>query len=132
MSLNLASDVYGRLAKLDETSIDIINFREGLIRRHLGKMDWLRIIYIGNVKRDNACDNASNSDTYLLTLANTNDPICVTSSKVAKASTISVSVASIITGIFALTFDNVNNALMADTAQGCFKYNNFAYCLPFL
>jgi len=71
----------------------------------------LRIVYIGDVKRDNARDNAGNSDTYLLTLANRNDPICVASSKVAKAITISVPVASIIAGIIALTFTNVNKVL---------------------
>ncbi len=68
----------------------------------------LRIVYIGNVKHNNARDNALDSNTYLLTLANRNDPICVMSSKVAKASTISVAVASIIMGIIALTFANVN------------------------
>jgi hypothetical protein len=71
----------------------------------------LRIVYIGDVKRNNACNNAGNSDTYLLTLANRNDPICVASSKVAKASTISVAVAGIIAGVIALTFVNVNTAL---------------------
>ncbi len=71
----------------------------------------LRIVYIGDVKRDNARDNAGNSDTYLLTLANRNDPICVASSKVAKAITISVPVASIIAGIITLTFTNVNKVL---------------------
>jgi hypothetical protein len=71
----------------------------------------LRIVYIGEVQRDNAHDNAGNSDTYLLTLANRNDPICVASSKVAKASTISVAVTGIIAGIIVLTFANVNMAL---------------------
>jgi hypothetical protein len=66
----------------------------------------LRIVYIGDVKRD----NTSNSDTHLLTLANRNDPICVASSKVAKASTISVAVANIISGVISLTFANVNTA----------------------
>ncbi len=45
---------------------------------------------------------------WLLILANINDPICVASPKVAKASTICVAVASIITGIIALTFANGN------------------------
>ncbi len=63
-----------------------------------------RIVYIGNVKHNNAGD----IDAYLLTLANRNNPICVKSSKVAKASTISVTVADVITGIIALTFANVN------------------------
>ncbi len=84
-------------------------------------MDWLRIVYIGDVKHDNTRDNAGNSDTYLLTLANRNDPICVKSAKVTKASTISVAVTNVIVGVIALTFTNVNTALMADTAQGCFK-----------
>jgi hypothetical protein len=66
---------------------------------------------MGDVKLDNAHDNASNSDTYLHTLANRNDPICVTSSKVAKASIIGVAVASIIMGIMVHTFANVNTAL---------------------
>jgi hypothetical protein len=78
----------------------------------------LKDVYIGAVKCDNAydnacdnaCDNAGNSGTYLLTLANRNDPICVTSSKVAKASTISVAVAAVIVGIITLTFANVNTA----------------------
>ncbi len=71
----------------------------------------LRIVYIGDVKHDNARDNAGDSGTYLLTLANRNDPICATSSKVAKASTISVAVAGIIAGVISLTFTNVNTAL---------------------
>ncbi len=71
----------------------------------------LRIVYIGDVKRDNARDNAGNSDTYLLPLANRNDPICVASSKEAKAITISVPVASIIAGVIAHTFTNVNKVL---------------------
>ncbi len=70
----------------------------------------LRIIYIGDVKRYNTRDNANDSDTYLLTLANRNDPICVASSKVAKASTTSVAVTGIIEGGIALTFSNVNTA----------------------
>jgi hypothetical protein len=57
------------------------------------------IIFIGDVKRD-----AGDSGTYLLTLANGNDPTCVTSSKVIKASTTSVAVA----GVIALTFASVN------------------------
>ncbi len=52
--------------------------------------------YIGNVKWDHVHDNAGDSGTYLLTLANRNDPTCVASSKVSKASTISVAVAGII------------------------------------
>jgi hypothetical protein len=68
----------------------------------------LRIINIGNVKHNNACDNAGDSNTYLLTMANRNNPICVKSSKVAKASATSVDVASIIMGIIVLTFANVN------------------------
>ncbi len=66
---------------------------------------------MGDVKHDNAHDNAGNSDTYLHDLANRNDPFCVTSSKVAKASIIGVAVSSIITGIIVLTFANVNTAL---------------------
>jgi hypothetical protein len=38
---------------------------------------------------------------FLLTLANRNNPICVVLAKMAKASTISVAVTSIITGIIA-------------------------------
>jgi hypothetical protein len=72
----------------------------------------LRIVYIADVKRDNAHDNASHSNTYLLTLANRNDPICVALSKVAKASTISVAVAGIIAGVITLTFANVNTATL--------------------
>jgi hypothetical protein len=68
----------------------------------------LRIIYTGNVKHNNARDNAGDSNTYLLTLANRNDPIYFMSSKVAKASTTSVAVAGIIMGIIVLTFANVN------------------------
>jgi hypothetical protein len=77
----------------------------------LGKyVDELRIIYIGDVKRDNTRDNVGDSGTYLLSLANRNDPICVASFKVAKASTISVDVTGIIMGIIGLTFANVNTA----------------------
>ncbi len=64
----------------------------------------LRIVYIWDVNSNNACNNAGDSDTYLLTLANRNDPICVASSRVAKASTISVAVTGIIAGVIALTF----------------------------
>jgi hypothetical protein len=67
-------------------------------------------IDIGDIKRDNPRNNPGDSDTYLLTLANRNDPICVASSKVDRASTISVAVAVIIAGIIALTFFNVNAA----------------------
>jgi hypothetical protein len=42
----------------------------------------------------------------LLTLANRNDPICVASPKVAKASTICIAVTGIIAGVIALTFAN--------------------------
>jgi hypothetical protein len=63
----------------------------------------MRNIYIGNVKHDVA--------PYFLTLANRNDPICVTSPKVAKASTIHVTVAGSIAGVITLTFANVNIAL---------------------
>ncbi len=77
----------------------------------MGKyVDELRIIYIGDVKRDNTRDNVGDSGTYLLSLANRNDPICVASFKVAKASTISVDVTGIIMGIIGLTFANVNTA----------------------
>ncbi len=78
----------------------------------------ISIIYIGDVKHDNARDNASNSDTSLLTLANRNDPICVTSSKLAKASTISVAVVGIIAGVITLTFANVNTAITTQPKQG--------------
>jgi hypothetical protein len=63
----------------------------------------MRNIYIGDVKRDVA--------PYFLTLANRNDPICVMSPKVAKASTIRVTVAGGIAGVITLTFANVNIAL---------------------
>ncbi len=68
----------------------------------------LRIVYIGDV---NSRNNAGDSNTFLLTLANRNAPICVALSKVAKASTISVAVAGVIAGIIALTFANVNYPL---------------------
>ncbi len=42
---------------------------------------------------------------------NRNDPICVASPKVAKASTIRAAVTSIIVGVIVLTFDNGNTAL---------------------
>ncbi len=51
----------------------------------------LSCIYIGDVKSDVA--------TYFLTLANRNNPICVVSPKVAKASTI---VAVAVAGVIAL------------------------------
>ncbi len=75
----------------------------------------LRIVYIGNV---NSRNNAGDSNTYLLTLANKNDPICIASSKVAKASTISVAVAGIIASIIALTFANVNYPFSGIDAGG--------------
>jgi hypothetical protein len=43
-------------------------------------------IYIGNVKRDVACDIAGIIAPYLLTLANRNDPISVMTLNMAKAS----------------------------------------------
>ncbi len=78
----------------------------------------LRIVYIGDVKRNNSHNNAGDSNTYLLTLANRNDTIFVASSKVAKASTISVAVAGVIAGIIALTFANVNYPLSGIDAGG--------------
>jgi hypothetical protein len=48
----------------------------------------LSCIYIGNVKRDAVCNIAGVIVLYLLSLANRNYPICVTSPKVAKASTV--------------------------------------------
>jgi hypothetical protein len=48
----------------------------------------------------------------LLTSANRNDPICVASPKVAKASTISVTVAGIFAGVIVLTFANGNIAFL--------------------
>jgi hypothetical protein len=60
------------------------------------------IVYISDVKRDVA--------PYLLTLANRNDPICVVSSKVTKASTICVAVAGIIAGVIVPTFAKENTA----------------------
>jgi hypothetical protein len=63
----------------------------------------LWIVYIGDIMR--------NVTPYLLTLVNRNDPICVVSPKVAKASTARVAVAGIIPGIIALTFANGNTAL---------------------
>jgi len=91
----------------------------GLFKRLKSAANWwnvlapTRIVYIGDVKFDNACNNAGDSYTYFLTLANRNDPICVSSSKVAKASTISVAVTGIIAGIIKLTFTNVNKANLA-------------------
>ncbi len=61
---------------------------------------------IGNIQHDIVRDIMP----CLLTLANRNDPICVTSPKVAKASTIRVAVASVIVGVIALTFANGNTA----------------------
>jgi hypothetical protein len=101
-------------------------------RRQSGQfLGSLRVVYIGDVKPENACDNAGNSDTYLLTLANGNGPICVASSKVAKASTICVAIAGIIAGVITLTFANVNTAYTRHTvryfqaeiglAQSCFN-----------
>ncbi len=69
-------------------------------------------IYIGNVKRDVVHNVARDVAPYILTLANRNDPICVVSPKVAKASKISVAVTGVISGIIALTFDNVNTVLL--------------------
>jgi hypothetical protein len=64
-------------------------------------------VYIGDIMR--------NVTPYFLTLVNRNDPICVMSPKVAKASTTRVTVAGIIMGIIAgvitLTFANGNTAL---------------------
>jgi hypothetical protein len=69
--------------------------------------------------RDNACDNAGNSDTYCTCLGHLGRcdtdrivSINVATPKVAKMSTIRVAVAGVITGIFALTFANGNTALM--------------------
>ncbi len=64
------------------------------------------IVYIGDVKHNVAHDVAP----YLLTLANRNDPICVVSPKVAKASTIRVAVAGIIAGVIVPTFAKENTA----------------------
>jgi len=52
-----------------------------------------------------------NVASYLLTLANRSDPICVVSPKVAKASTTRVAVTGVIEGVIALTFANGNKAL---------------------
>ncbi len=51
----------------------------------------------------------------LLTLAKSNDHICGASTKVAKASTISVAVAGIIAGVIVLTFANGNTARVGQT-----------------
>jgi hypothetical protein len=72
----------------------------------------LWIMYIGDVKRNVARHVTHDVTPYLLTLANRNDPICVVSPKVAKASTTRVAVTSIIAGIIALTFANGNTALV--------------------
>ncbi len=56
------------------------------------------------------CDIAGIIVPCFLTLANRNDPICVASPKVAKASTLHVTVAGIIAGAIALTFANRNIA----------------------
>jgi len=53
----------------------------------------------------------------LLSLADRNDPICVGSPKVAKASTIRVMVASIFAGVIVLTFANGTTTLDMSTAQ---------------
>jgi hypothetical protein len=58
------------------------------------------------------CDIAGIILPCLLTLANSNDPICVASPKVAKASTIRIAVAGDIAGVIALTFANGNTALV--------------------
>jgi len=46
---------------------------------------------------------------WTLQCINRNNPICVASPKVAKSSTISVTVAGIIVGVIALNFANVND-----------------------
>jgi hypothetical protein len=60
---------------------------------------------------DIVCDITDIIAPCLLTLANRNDPTCVVSPKVAKASTIHVTVTCIIAGIIVLTFANGNMAL---------------------
>ncbi len=50
----------------------------------------LSCVYIGDVQHDIAHDKARDIAPYLVTLANRNDPICVASPKVAKASKMSV------------------------------------------
>ncbi len=85
----------------------------------------LRTIYIGDV---NSRNNAGDSNTCLLTLANRNDPICIASSKVAKASTISVAVAGVIASIIALTFANVNTALAVSSRAGTQQMLIPAFC----
>ncbi len=61
---------------------------------------FLRIVYIGDVKRDIA--------PYLLTLANRNNPICVASPKVAMASTLVVTSVGVFARDIALNIANVN------------------------
>jgi hypothetical protein len=61
-------------------------------------------------------DVARDVSPYLLNLANRNDPICVVSPKVAKASTTRVAVAGIIAGVIALTFANGNTAYLKDSS----------------
>jgi hypothetical protein len=72
----------------------------------------LWIIYIGDVKRNVARHVTHDVTPCLLTLANRNDPICVVSPKMAKASTtcVAVAVAGVIAGTIALTFVNGNTA----------------------
>jgi hypothetical protein len=82
--------------------------------RHKSATDWdhhllagtgfLRTQYwiIGDVKRNIA--------PYLLTLANRNNPICVTSPKVAMASTMAVTIVRIFAHDIVLNIANVNTA----------------------
>jgi hypothetical protein len=71
----------------------------------------LWIIYLGDILHNIVRDIAGVIAPCLLTLANRNDPICVASPKVDKASTIHVAVTSIIAGVIVLTFANGNMAL---------------------
>jgi hypothetical protein len=76
----------------------------------MDRLHWQRLC-------DNARDNAGNSNTYSTCLGHLGQhhtdrivSIYVATPKVAKASTIRVSVAGIITGIITLTFANGNTA----------------------
>ncbi len=62
---------------------------------YLVQKTQLSCSYIGDVERDIARNITGIIAPYLLTLANRNDPIYVTSSKVAKASKMSVAVADV-------------------------------------
>ncbi len=78
---------------------------------NLDNLLW--IVYVFDILHNIMCDITCVIVPCLLTLANRNDPIYVTSLKVAKASTIRFTVAGVITGIITLTFANGNTALMS-------------------